>query len=398
MGKKNRKKKHSESLSNTNFPIGIYRTLESKKVQMGYGEVVIPENDFLIMQHNFPVKKKLVATIEEKFNTSIDGVDLNNKSVLVMRYGGIGDIIATLFGLTELRRIYPNIEIGYLCSPSYSSILSNFNGLVNGTANVVVSYNHVKRFKYFVYLDEVIENDPLATEIPIQDLYAKHLGVPTLKADTLDHLVAKSNLQTPSFYPRQGIGIQYVSNAPIRNYNIDTLCDLINKLADKYPNKHIHLLGRADDFIPTQYIMSKTDGRVIVNGCGNPKMDLQQTMELVSALEVVIAPDSSMLHVAGICKTPMVGLFGPFPSKLRISRYKNAIGIDGNAECSPCFRHFPLHWCKFNSGEGLCVNNIDTDLIIKNASKFLDKPVMSGNTGGPGNVVENDVSPTGVED
>lgn len=368
MAKKNKSKK--KSLNSTEYPFGLYKTLEAKKLQMGYGDIVIPENDFIIMPHNLPIQKKLIATIEEKFTTDIHNVDLNDKSVLVMRYGGIGDIISSLFGIAELKRKYPRVTIGYLCSPSYAPILTQFRNLIDGTANVIVSYNNIKDFKYFVLLDDVVESDPRNQTMSIQDLYAEHLGI-KIQDDTLEHIQSISSLTNPKGFPRRGIGIQYTSNAPIRNYDIDNICNVINRLVEIYPGKHIYLLGRANDYVPAQYIQSKTEGRVFVNGCGGQELSLIQEMELVSELEVVLAPDSAMLHIAGVCNTPMVGLFGPFPSKLRISKYNNAIGIDGQASCSPCFRHFPQNWCKYNSGSCMCLNSITPETIVDAIGNFI---------------------------
>jgi hypothetical protein len=46
-----------------------------------------------------------------------------------------------------------------------------------------------------------------------------------------------------------------------------------------------------------------------------------------------------MIQVAGALGTPLVGLYGPFPSEVRMKYFKNAIGLDPSAVCTPCFKH-----------------------------------------------------------
>ncbi len=56
-------------------------------------------------------------------------------------------------------------------------------------------------------------------------------------------------------------------------------------------------------------------------------------------LSLIIAPDSSFVHIAGALGVPIVGLYGCFPSLLRMKYYKKAIGIDTNVPCAPSFTH-----------------------------------------------------------
>lgn len=373
MGKKKKRNKKLPSQQDalntpTKHAIGLYECQEDKQIQFPYGKVNFQKGMRMIMPHHLQIAKKYIAPIESLYNEYKEDTNLNDKKLLIHRYGGIGDLLCILPSIYELKKKYPRAEIAIMCSYTYMPIFYAFPDIINGGVNNIVIYDSIKQFDYFVSLESVVEKceDPMKH---IHDIYAEPLFINVDQTSVSN--VVKSNKMLSSEIDRQGIGIQYSSNAFIRDYNIDNFCALINMIANKYPNEHIHLIGPPNDYLNANYIQSLTDGAVFVNGCGRQEMQLNETFEMVSTLKLVIAPDSSMVHCAGFCDTPVIGLYGPFPSNARISRYKNAIGIDGKTDCSPCSRHSPLNWCKWNSGQGICVNAISPDTIMESVDKIM---------------------------
>jgi len=205
----------------------------------------------------------------------------------------------------------------------------------------------------------------------MHDVYADIFDV-KVDAITTD-LVTSCNMAIGN-NPRKGVGIQYKSSSAIRDYDIDKLCDVINRVNDEL-GEPVYLLGQPNDYLSVNYIQSKTQGRVITNGCGQQELSLIQSMNLISQLKLVIAPDSAMIHMAGVCDTPSIGLYGPFHSDTRMAYYKDAVGINGAAICSPCNRHFPVEFCKHNMVSCLGLNNIPVDLIMEQVYKTIEKPL-----------------------
>ncbi len=354
----------------TKYRYAIYKAVKSIQLGEEFGNMVIPRGENIFM----PVRleagdRKFISTLEKILKPISPNSKIKGRNVLVIRYGGIGDVLTSLYGIAELKAKFDgDVKVGYITSIKNIPLLQCFPKLVDIVMGPVVSAKTISQFNYISYLDDVVELDPMSSSIPIHDVYARQFGVRVNKDTT--KLVSAMNLAL-SDIPRNGIGIQYRSNAIIRDYDIEKTIELINALNSKY-GKPIYLLGPPDDYRFINYIQTKTEGQVIPNGCGlTQKMHLHQTMNLVSRLELVIAPDSSMLHIAGVCETPCIGLFGPFPSQLRLSYYKQAIGIDGQASCSPCFRHFPVDFCRYTNGAGLCLNNISTDIILEQVDKFI---------------------------
>lgn len=372
MGRKTKMLKE-KMLNEDTSPYGIYNCLETKTIQFPYGQVDFKSGETLLMPHNIPIEKRKIKKLYDVFKPyPNENVDLNNKKILITRYGGVGDILCILPAIYELKRKFPSCIVGFMGSPSYIPVLTNFKDCVNGLSNVISTFDKIKMFDYILCLDNTIERD--LGYLPIHDLFAEYLNVKLTKS-TMNDILLK-NIKLPNINIREsnrhGIGIQYTSNAPLRNYNIEKIIEIINQLLNKYPNEEIHMLGTPDDFLTINYIQSKTNGRIIANGCGMQKMNLSETFDLVSTLKVVVAPDSSMIHFSGFNNTPCVGLYGPFPSDLRCSIYNHMIAIDAKSNCSPCMRHNPLSWCPYNSGEAECLNSIEPQMVVDCVDKLMN--------------------------
>jgi hypothetical protein len=46
-----------------------------------------------------------------------------------------------------------------------------------------------------------------------------------------------------------------------------------------------------------------------------------------------------MVQTAGALEKPLIGIYGPFPSEVRMKYFKNAIGLDSKVVCAPCYKH-----------------------------------------------------------
>jgi len=362
----------------TKYRYAIYKAEKSIQLNEDFGQVVVPRGESVMMPVRLNVgERRFVTTLEKILKPLSPNSKLKGRSVVVIRYGGIGDVLAALYGIAELKaKFQGNVKVGFVTSYKYIPLLQCFPKLIDVVMSAVTSSKAISQFNYLVYLDDVIETSPLSKELPIHEVYARQMGV-HINTDTTK-LVSALNIAL-SDQPRRGVGIQYKSNAIIRDYDIEKTIDLINALNKKY-GEPVHLLGPPDDYRFVNYIQTKTEGQIIPNGCGlGSKMQIHQLLNLISRLQLVIGPDSSMIHMAGVCETPCIGLFGPFPSKLRMPFYKQAIGIDGNAECSPCFRHFPVDFCRYTNGGGLCNNSITTDTIMEQVVKILGEKKVPPN-------------------
>ena len=350
--------------------MGLYKLKETKTLTFPYGSISLHKDDLMILPHSLPIDKQFNSPIENLFKHFNKDTNLNNKKILINRYGGIGDLLCILPAIYELKNKFPTCQVGIMASYSYLPLFYNFPSLIEGCVNNVVIYNSIKHFDYFINLDKVVENHE-DKSMNIHDIYAEKLFV-KINKNSINNVIKCNSINKSNIdIPRNGIGIQYKTNAIIRDYPLDHMIEVINMIHNERPNELIYLLGLPDDYINVNYIQSKTHGPVIANGCGTSKMNINETFDLISSLKAVIAPDSSMIHMAGLTNTPIIGLYGPFHPKTRIGYYNNAVGIYANPSCSLFNRHQPLAWCKWTSGESLCLKSINREAILKELFRII---------------------------
>lgn len=375
MSKKQKQKQKLQNIAvkknSIKYPYAFFKINETAQLSSEFNKHIIIKGDEVLAPVNY-FKESLFSfrcSLEKILNPLTANINLNNKKLLVIRYGGIGDILSSIFAIAELKNKYPTLKIGYLTSFKNLEVLKLFPNLIDYISQPIARLDSIRQFDYVSCLDNVIEQDEDSSNTPMHDIYAKYLFT-NITLNSLD-MVFNNNIINQKTISK-GIGIQYITNAVIRNYNIDNTICLINLLTVKFPEDPIYLLGSPNDYLNVEYILSKVNGsNVISNGCGSKEFSILETIKLVNTLKLVIGPDSSMLHVAGICNVPAIGLFGPFPSDLRIKYYNKMIGIDGKSDCSPCFRHNPQAFCKLNNGQGVCLNSISPQLIIDNIPEIL---------------------------
>lgn len=85
----------------------------------------------------------------------------------------------------------------------------------------------------------------------------------------------------------------------------------------------------------SQLLESITDER-ITNLAG--KVSMRISMVLTSMVQLVIAPDTGVLHAAGCFDTPKIGLLGHTNIENITKYFKNDYSIEANVPCSPCFK------------------------------------------------------------
>lgn len=98
-------------------------------------------------------------------------------------------------------------------------------------------------------------------------------------------------------------------------------------------------------------------------------MPIRWVAALLNECQVVVVPDSGLLHLAGALNKKIIGLFGSIPPELRISHYKNATSIYLEWPCSPCWYERCLH----HHG---CMENISVDMVMEKLEEVLNREVI----------------------
>jgi hypothetical protein len=102
------------------------------------------------------------------------------------------------------------------------------------------------------------------------------------------------------------------------------------------------------------------------------RISLREAAALVGELDLLIAPDSGLMHVAAALDTPCVAYFNLVPPELRVKHMPNVIPITANWECSPCFIHGTIDCSKTHPDRGApCLYAITPDMMLDAIAKVL---------------------------
>ncbi len=125
--------------------------------------------------------------------------------------------------------------------------------------------------------------------------------------------------------------IQVGASAANRVYPPKLLSEVVDSLLKK--GWEVFLLGTRDEVrLPPQRPER-------LKNLAEHDLTFRKSAAVVNGADVFIGNDSALLHIAGGLSVPAVGLYAPFPSKLRTTYCPTTSAIDGRLPCSPCFHH-----------------------------------------------------------
>lgn len=109
--------------------------------------------------------------------------------------------------------------------------------------------------------------------------------------------------------------------------------ELAHRMCDEIPNVHIITVGdeRCKLIEPEREVY-------ITNLSG--KVSMRTSMALTSLVDLVISPDTGLLHASGCYDTPKIGILGHTTRENITKHFTNDYSVESdasNAPCSPCF-------------------------------------------------------------
>ena len=107
-------------------------------------------------------------------------------------------------------------------------------------------------------------------------------------------------------------------------------------------------------------------------GFGHPRviqvdgLDLRRAFALASRCDVLVAPDSAFVHLAGALDLPSVGLFGPTDGTVRAGDYPNCRVLDARRTlpCVPCWRNESTPCALTGLRPSACLGAIEPDSVV----------------------------------
>jgi hypothetical protein len=276
--------------------------------------------------------------------------------------GGYGDQIITWPVVKLLSGM--GYEVHVLTDPGNNVCWWNFPW-VKSVDICPIPYERVKLFDYVCIFESVVNMDEHQDQEHPLDVMLRKIGVDPRAVDASLKRVAPnftySEMANTQVFKDKTIGMYQLSSAnQIRCLQPADSVFMLLKLADAYP--HIHWLALYDEFVKPEYktqLEEKIKELEITNIQPYCAPNLRDLWALTTRAQVVIAPDSMMVHIAGCMGVPCVGLWGPMPPQSRVAYYTNHLPIFHRELCvhSPCFAYsntFPKYCPPRPGGRTTC--------------------------------------------
>ncbi len=311
--------------------------------------------------------------------------ELENSSLLVIRHGGIGDLLFITPILKELKFKYPSLRITLMARIAYHELFEGFPYIDNLINHAWPNIFSLFRHDYILFLDKSIETDKEAKYVNIYDLFSKYAGI-ILKDDQKIPVIfrSKSSMEyIESIFPlkpktKVNIGIHVRAGSPVRTPSISFMVKLITEILNRISHVRIFLL---DDKHHSNYV-NKIINKILpycniyqeVYNFASFTRNIQDLVALVSKMDLIVAPDSSVIHIAAAFSISSIGIYGPFPSSLRVKYYPNNISFDAPSDCAPCFTHGHKPCSKAQEAKLVnspCFEKLDVKKIVDSVELLL---------------------------
>jgi ADP-heptose:LPS heptosyltransferase len=310
------------------------------------------------------------------------GQNLDNKSLLIWRQGGIGDLLFIQPNLIYLKDKYPTCKIRFACGPQYQSMVRKWD-CVDEVLDLPFHINQLFKSNFHCVFEGVIERCKEAEKTCSYNLFTKWMNlnlpneqlVPKQKPDPESLVKVKRVLEKNNIKEKDFIVLQLRASSPIRTPNPNVWIKLINTLTKNGHNVIITdspiMSKQIDNFIST------LDNNDKIFNFSTYSNEIADSISLVSLAKLAISTDSALAHIAISVGTKIFGIFGPFPGNVRLSTYpKNMcdwIDVKHPEGCAPCFVH-GIQPCKkcIQNPYSPCYNYLDFDLSIEKIERLLD--------------------------
>jgi ADP-heptose:LPS heptosyltransferase/intein/homing endonuclease len=242
--------------------------------------------------------------------------------------GGLGDIIMMTPIARGAKRKFPNCHVTYAIPIDYGSgdggaVLENIPYI-----DEVIDYPLINRDDYDSYtnLTRVGLSDEKPYTVPHNriDLFAQAAGIPLFGNAVPIYMMTEEERQWGKEFVKKAIrgrkhkgliSIHLGSRDPKRSWPHHRIMEFVN-------------LARENGYFCFLYEWGATANEWTLAGSQQVfDYRMRQAAAVMEATDILVCPDSSLLHLAGAMNMKIVSLFGSMPPACRINHYANAIAV-----------------------------------------------------------------------
>lgn len=340
---------------------------------------VMSDTDIAQFKNIAPEKIGDITDFKEAYRP-YKGEDLSGKTLLTLRSGGIGDLLFMTPAIKHIKSKYKDCKIMSAAGFSYKDVLFN-NPYIDELYSMPFSTRILDMADYHLMFEGLIENNILAQSINAYDLFTETFKInsssltreekqPIIVLKDEESEWAEKFLSQHLGTKRLLVGMQIETSTERRTFPNDKTIQLMKILFDEDFNIVVfggmRQIPLAESFL-MELKKFHEDKRIIFLPLFN--LTLRHNIALASKADIHINPDSAFVHIAAAFNIPQIGLYGPFPSKVRMYHFNNAIGLNAQVACAPCFKHG--YWACEKGFPSPCFSVIPTDAILESLDFLL---------------------------
>lgn len=252
--------------------------------------------------------------------------------------GGLGDIIMSTPIARGAKRKYPNSHVTYAVPSEYAS--GDLVALLENIPYIdeVIDYQLINRDDYDVFAD--ITRTGLSQEKPYTippnriDLFANAAGIPLFGNPLPLYVMTEEEREWGEDFVKRATGgrkykglisLHLGSRDPKRSWPHHRI------------REFVRLASKAGYFC-FLYEWGASSDEWKLAGCERVfDYRIRQAASVMAATDILICPDSMMLHLAGALNMKIISLFGSMPPACRINHYPNAVAVvNQQVSCLGC--------------------------------------------------------------
>jgi len=300
-----------------------------------------------LFQDKTSVNYKLLKPAPMRFKNMYKpyiGQDASDKTILVFRTGGIGDLLFIQPNLIYLKRKYPTCYIKFACGPQYQPMVKNWS-CVDEVLDLPFPFRHLRESDYHMLFEGVIERCKQAESANAYNLFSAWLGLDLPDEDLLPTQDPVEELVDECFEILKGWGLdndsfvlmQLRASSPIRTPRHEFWVKIIDELNDRGHKVLLTDNPRQTEGIG-EFIKLLKNPDMTFNFCQHSK-SIAYTIALTSLCKATFGTDSALGHIAASLDKKCFGIYGPFPGFIRLKTYPHAGWVDAQRKCAPCYIH-----------------------------------------------------------
>jgi len=291
-------------------------------------------------------------------------IDQSGKILLLDHYMGVGDALWRTCLHRELKRRNPNIKLFISSMGNYWKEMYKTNPYIDKLVDRIASPPYGEKVDYYIsdkLCPHVISS--YSRELDALDALEIWSGFEIRDKSYVYEVLPEEQKWAEEFlnkYSRPIVGIQLKSSTWVRTWPSEEVIRLIRML--RFNGINIVVMDNNNNFGFTE--------NGIINMVGN-SYNIREVASVIKNLNLLITPDSGLLHFGGHFKIPTIGVFGGSDPKCRLKYYSTVYPIVNKQklDCQYCWSHSYI--CPKGITPSPCLSGIKAEQVFNIIKELL---------------------------